>query len=47
MNTEKLHTMMKDIPQLKVEDLALAIVPRMEEAELWDAYIINLKKQPL
>ena len=47
MNTEKRHTMMKDIPNLKVQDLALAIVPREAEEELWDAYIINLKKQPI
>ena len=50
MNTKKLHTMMKDIPHLKVENLALAIVPRFEpeEAEdLWDAYIINLKDKPI
>jgi len=48
MNTKKLHTMMKDIPQLKVKNLALAIVPRYEEGEdLWDAYIINLKEQAI
>ena len=40
--------MMKDIPQLKVKNLALAIVPRYEESEeLWDAYIINLRDQPI
>ena len=33
--------MKKDIPDLKVEDIALAIVPRDED--LWDSYIINLK----
>jgi len=50
MDTKKLHIMMKDIPHLKVENLALAIVPRFatEEAEdLWDAYIINLKDKPI
>jgi hypothetical protein len=43
--------MKKDIPQYKVEDLAIAIVPRqtevLEEEELWDTYIINLKKEPI
>ena len=40
--------MMKDIPQLKVKNIALAIVPRYEESEnLWDAYIINLRDQPI
>ena len=37
--------MKKDIPNLKVEDLAIAIVPR--DAELWDTYIINLKEEPI
>lgn len=39
--------MKKDIPQLKVEDVAIAIVPRddhSEEEELWDSYIVNLKE---
>jgi len=36
--------MKKDIPDLKVEDIALAIVPRNEDGEeLWDSYLINLK----
>lgn len=42
--------MMKDIPNRKVEHLAIAIVPRPatpEEEELWDAYIINLREQPI
>lgn len=37
--------MKKDIPQLKVEDLAIAIVPR--DDELWDTFIINLKEEPI
>ena len=38
--------MMKDIPNLKVEDLAIAIAPRIEETDenLWDVYILNLKE---
>ncbi len=38
--------MKKDIPKLKVEDLAIAIVPRIGE-ELWDTYILNLKEDPI
>ncbi|WP_020535817.1 hypothetical protein [Lewinella cohaerens] len=36
--------MLKDIPQQKVEDLAIAIVPPAESSEddLWDVMIINL-----
>lgn len=42
--------MKKDIPQRKVEDVAVAIVPRAEGAdheELWDVYLVNLKEEPL
>ncbi|RMF27906.1 MAG: hypothetical protein D6765_06805, partial [Bacteroidetes bacterium] len=43
--------MKKDIPILKVEDLILAVAPRMEngtpEADMWDAFIINLKDEPI
>lgn len=42
--------MKKDIPQLKVEDVAIAIVPREESSEkeeLWDSYIVNLKEEPI
>jgi len=38
--------MKKDIPILKVEDLAVAVVPRGPEGlddELWDIYILNLR----
>jgi len=36
--------MKKDIPDLKVEDIALAIVPRNDDdKELWDSYLINFK----
>lgn len=37
--------MKKDIKQLKVLDLAIAIIPRDEE--LWDSYVINLKDEPI
>lgn len=43
--------MIKDIPLLKVEDLAIAIVPRLEHEEghedFWDSYLINLKDEPI
>lgn len=43
--------MKKDIPNLKVEDLAIAVVPRSEETageeELWDVYILNLKEEAI
>ncbi len=45
--------MLKDIPELQVEDIALAIVPDVEvgtppdEFTVWDVFLINLKKQPI
>jgi len=43
--------MKKDIPQHKVEEMAIAIVPRIEngivDTELWDSYIINFRKKPI
>jgi hypothetical protein len=43
--------MKKDITILKVEDLAVAILPRSEEEEdhdyFWDAWLINLKNEPI
>lgn len=43
--------MKKDIPILKVEDIAIAIVPRLpheeDHEEFWDAYLINLKDEPI
>ena len=38
--------MKKDIPQHKVEDLAIAIVPNSDE-ELWDVFVINLRDEPI
>ena len=35
--------MKSDIPELKVEDIAIAIVPRADGEELWDSYLVNLK----
>ncbi len=43
--------MKKDIEILKVEDLAIAIVPRLSSEEdhdlFWDSYIINLKDEAI
>lgn len=43
--------MLKDIPILKVEDLAIAMAPRLEHEEhheeFWDTYLINLKDEPI
>lgn len=43
--------MKKDIPHHKVEDFAVAIVPRREngqlDEEMWDVYIINMKAEPI
>lgn len=39
--------MLKDIPSLRVTDLAIAIVPRQDEEDLWDVYIINFKEEPI
>lgn len=39
--------MKKDIPEYKVEELAIAILPRIEDGiqddEMWDVYLLNLK----
>jgi len=40
--------MKKDIPQFKVEDLAIAIAPREDgDKELWDSYLINFKEESI
>ncbi|TNE48338.1 MAG: hypothetical protein EP344_18905 [Bacteroidetes bacterium] len=43
--------MIKDIPVRKVENLAIAVVPRLEHEEdhefFWDTYLINLKEEPI
>lgn len=43
--------MIKDIPVLKVENLAMAIIPRQEHEEgfedFWDTYLLNLKKETI
>lgn len=43
--------MIKDIPVLKVEDLAIAVVPRLTHEEdhedFWDTYLLNLKEDAI
>jgi hypothetical protein len=44
--------MLKDIPELKVTDLGVAIVPKGtqnadNEVDLWDVYLISLKKDTI
>ncbi|HFA48893.1 MAG TPA: hypothetical protein ENJ95_07740 [Bacteroidetes bacterium] len=43
--------MKKDIPQHKVADLAIAIVPRrennIEDQELWDVFVLNMKEETI
>jgi hypothetical protein len=50
LNFNKKLSMKKDIPELKVEDMAIVIAPPEEinpEDELWDAYLINFKDVPI
>ena len=39
--------MKKDIPILKVTDIVVAVVPRLDEDEFWDVYLLNLKSDPI
>ncbi|MEY3367804.1 MAG: hypothetical protein RI973_959 [Bacteroidota bacterium] len=43
--------MRKDIPEHKVEQLAIAIVPRIEDGmvdqEMWDVYVINTRESSI
>jgi hypothetical protein len=45
--------MLKDIPELKVKDVAIAIVPSnvpddlLDPSVKWEVFIINLKQEPL
>lgn len=43
--------MRKDIPEYKVEQLAIAVIPRVENGieddEMWDVWVINLKDEPI
>ena len=43
--------MLKDIPRITVEDIAIAIIPKEVYGEnnesLWDVYILNLKRKKI
>jgi hypothetical protein len=39
--------MNKDIPNLKVEDLAICIVPSDSSNDLWDCFILNLQEEAI
>lgn len=41
--------MLKDIPQLKVEGIAMAVVPEVNDkgAKEWNVYLINLKNESI
>ena len=41
--------MKKDIPNLKVDEMAITIAPRdpFVEDDLWDSFIINFKEEPI
>ncbi len=39
--------MKKDIPQHKVLDLAIAVVPDEKDPDLWQSYVINLKDEEI
>lgn len=43
--------MIKDIPKRKVEDVAIALAPRLSDngqfEEMWDCFLINLKEEAI
>jgi hypothetical protein len=43
--------MIKDIPILKVEDIAIVIAPRLvheeDHEDFWDCYLFNFKEEPI
>lgn len=41
--------MIKDIPELKVENIAIAIVPEKNELDetVWNSYLLNLKEEKI
>jgi len=39
--------MKKDIPQHKVQDLAIAVAPSDADPDMWDCYVINLKEEAI
>ncbi len=39
--------MLKDLPNYKVKDIGMAIVPKEGDDEFWDVYLINLQPKAL
>jgi hypothetical protein len=39
--------MLKDINREEIEDIAIAIVPSVEDNSVWEVYMINLKEEGL
>lgn len=39
--------MKKDIPVLKVENLAIAVIPKENDPDFWEVYVINLEEAPI
>jgi hypothetical protein len=37
----------KDIPDLKVEDFAIALLPKEDDPDFWEVYVINLMEEPI
>lgn len=49
---KSMNRMKKDIPNYKVQDIAIAVVPRRNENgtlddDLWDTYLLNLKEEAI
>lgn len=39
--------MLKDINREEIEDIAIAVVPSVEDSSVWEVYMINLKEEGL
>jgi hypothetical protein len=39
--------MLKDIKREEIEDIAIAVVPSVEDNSVWEVYMINLKEEGL
>ncbi len=39
--------MKKDIPQHRVEDLAIVIIPGEKDENFWDVFVMNLRDEPI
>jgi hypothetical protein len=39
--------MKKDIPQHRVEDLAIVVIPGEKDENFWDVFVMNLRDEPI